>query len=157
MNGLNKPHIYRVKLSSRVKRSLPGWPLLSSTLSLSPSTGLEVRRESGMLENPLSISSDGTTSDSSSDTVSPPGQPEEEEGNRYRSIRTRYLGHVTGYQPFRDQYFLIQSIPADSVPGAMSSLLLGNCSSASLSIHDNPHRGRKWTLVSLGEERNMPI
>ena len=26
-------------------------------------------------------------------------------------IRTRYLGHVTGYQPIRDQYFLIQSIP----------------------------------------------
>eukprot|EP00116_Pleurobrachia_bachei_P016982 sb/3477244/ len=26
-------------------------------------------------------------------------------------IRTRYLGHVTGYQPIRDQYFLIRSIP----------------------------------------------
>eukprot|EP00116_Pleurobrachia_bachei_P015437 sb/3475699/ len=25
-------------------------------------------------------------------------------------IRTRYLGHVTGYQPIRDQYFLIRSI-----------------------------------------------
>eukprot|EP00116_Pleurobrachia_bachei_P016486 sb/3476748/ len=23
-------------------------------------------------------------------------------------IRTRYLGHVTGYQPIRDQYFLIR-------------------------------------------------
>eukprot|EP00116_Pleurobrachia_bachei_P007365 sb/3467627/ len=27
-------------------------------------------------------------------------------------IRTRYLGHVTGYQPIRDQYFLIRSVPA---------------------------------------------
>eukprot|EP00116_Pleurobrachia_bachei_P015588 sb/3475850/ len=27
-------------------------------------------------------------------------------------IRTRYLGHVTGCQPIRDQYFLIRSVPA---------------------------------------------
>ena len=26
-------------------------------------------------------------------------------------IRSRYLGHVTGYRPIRDQYFLIQSVP----------------------------------------------
>eukprot|EP00116_Pleurobrachia_bachei_P016786 sb/3477048/ len=26
-------------------------------------------------------------------------------------IRTSYLGHVTGYQPMRDQYFLIRSVP----------------------------------------------
>ena len=26
-------------------------------------------------------------------------------------IKTRYLGHVTGYQPIRDQYFLIWSVP----------------------------------------------
>eukprot|EP00116_Pleurobrachia_bachei_P008590 sb/3468852/ len=26
-------------------------------------------------------------------------------------IRTRYLGHVSGYQPIRDQYFLIRSVP----------------------------------------------
>eukprot|EP00116_Pleurobrachia_bachei_P013503 sb/3473765/ len=26
-------------------------------------------------------------------------------------IRARYLGHVTGYQPIRDQYFLIRSVP----------------------------------------------
>eukprot|EP00116_Pleurobrachia_bachei_P013550 sb/3473812/ len=31
----------------------------------------------------------------------------------YRSqpIRTQYLGHVTGYQPIRDQYVLIRSVP----------------------------------------------
>eukprot|EP00116_Pleurobrachia_bachei_P018652 sb/3478914/ len=28
-------------------------------------------------------------------------------------IITRYLGHVTGYQPIRDQYFLIWSVRAD--------------------------------------------
>eukprot|EP00116_Pleurobrachia_bachei_P018321 sb/3478583/ len=26
-------------------------------------------------------------------------------------IRSRYLGHVTGYQPIRDHYFLIRSVP----------------------------------------------
>ena len=26
-------------------------------------------------------------------------------------MRTLYLDHVTGYQPIRDQYFLIQSVP----------------------------------------------
>eukprot|EP00116_Pleurobrachia_bachei_P012567 sb/3472829/ len=30
---------------------------------------------------------------------------------RKQSIRSRYLGHVTGYQPIRDQYFLIRSVP----------------------------------------------
>eukprot|EP00116_Pleurobrachia_bachei_P011412 sb/3471674/ len=35
-------------------------------------------------------------------------------GNRPKQlpIRTRYLGHVTSYQPIRDQYFLIRSVPA---------------------------------------------
>eukprot|EP00116_Pleurobrachia_bachei_P008988 sb/3469250/ len=33
-------------------------------------------------------------------------------------IRTRYLGHVTGCQPIRDQYFLIRSVPlANPLPG----------------------------------------
>ena len=27
-----------------------------------------------------------------------------------RPIRTGYLGHVTGYQPIRDQYFLVRSV-----------------------------------------------
>ena len=29
-------------------------------------------------------------------------------------IRTRNLGHVTGYQPIRDQYFLVRSVPGSS-------------------------------------------
>eukprot|EP00116_Pleurobrachia_bachei_P014217 sb/3474479/ len=33
-------------------------------------------------------------------------------------IRTRYLGHMTGYQPIRDQYFVIRSVD----PGRQSSL-----------------------------------
>ena len=28
------------------------------------------------------------------------------------SISARYLGHVTGYQPIRDQYFMVRSFPA---------------------------------------------
>eukprot|EP00116_Pleurobrachia_bachei_P005884 sb/3466146/ len=31
--------------------------------------------------------------------------------DRNRPIRTLYLGHVTGYQPIRDQNFLIRSVP----------------------------------------------
>ena len=31
---------------------------------------------------------------------------------RKQPIRTGHLGHVTGYQPIRDQYFLIRSVPA---------------------------------------------
>eukprot|EP00116_Pleurobrachia_bachei_P010839 sb/3471101/ len=33
-----------------------------------------------------------------------------------KPIRTRYLGHMTGYQPIRDQYFLIRSVPAQYSP-----------------------------------------
>eukprot|EP00116_Pleurobrachia_bachei_P002445 sb/3462707/ len=36
-------------------------------------------------------------------------------------IRTRYLGHVTGYQPTRDQYFLIRSVPAEFLQSSSSS------------------------------------
>eukprot|EP00116_Pleurobrachia_bachei_P016308 sb/3476570/ len=40
-------------------------------------------------------------------------------------IRTCYLGHVTGYHPIRDQYFLIRSVPANrdptSLPGTNTS------------------------------------
>ena len=28
-----------------------------------------------------------------------------------QSIRSRYLDHVTGYQPIRDLYFLVRSVP----------------------------------------------
>ena len=28
-------------------------------------------------------------------------------------IRASYLGHVTGYQPIRDQYFMVRSVPVD--------------------------------------------
>eukprot|EP00116_Pleurobrachia_bachei_P016310 sb/3476572/ len=31
-------------------------------------------------------------------------------------IRTRHLGHVTGYQPFKDQYFLILLVPVANLP-----------------------------------------
>eukprot|EP00116_Pleurobrachia_bachei_P015944 sb/3476206/ len=35
-----------------------------------------------------------------------------------RPIRTRYLGHLTSYQPIRDQYFLIRSVPR-TIPRAV--------------------------------------
>ena len=42
------------------------------------------------------------------------GTPQIQEPTEFRKqpIRTRYLGYVTGYQPIRDQYFLIRSVPA---------------------------------------------
>ena len=36
---------------------------------------------------------------------------QETTGFSKQPIRTRYLGHVTGYQPIREQYFLIRSVP----------------------------------------------
>eukprot|EP00116_Pleurobrachia_bachei_P015562 sb/3475824/ len=55
-------------------------------------------------------------------------------------IKTRYLDHVTGYQPIRDQYFLIRSVPdikhslnADippqppNIPTDLIIILVANC------------------------------
>eukprot|EP00116_Pleurobrachia_bachei_P018397 sb/3478659/ len=39
--------------------------------------------------------------------------------------RTRYLGHVTGYQPIRDQYFLNRSVPAFCVSPVEVSVIYG--------------------------------
>ena len=41
-----------------------------------------------------------------------PAQCQQPTGPRKQPIRTRYLGHVTGYQPVRDLYFLVRSVPA---------------------------------------------
>eukprot|EP00116_Pleurobrachia_bachei_P016585 sb/3476847/ len=41
-----------------------------------------------------------------------------------QSIRTLYLGHVTGDQPIRDHYFLIRSVPVGlhaSYPGSQEA------------------------------------
>eukprot|EP00116_Pleurobrachia_bachei_P017033 sb/3477295/ len=35
-----------------------------------------------------------------------------ETDTRKQPIRTRYLGHLTGYQPIRDQFPLIRPVPA---------------------------------------------
>eukprot|EP00116_Pleurobrachia_bachei_P009602 sb/3469864/ len=43
------------------------------------------------------------------------GRDQEPTETSKQPIRTRYLGHVTGYQPTRGQYFLIRSVPAVSV------------------------------------------
>eukprot|EP00116_Pleurobrachia_bachei_P009990 sb/3470252/ len=39
---------------------------------------------------------------------------QEPTGTSKKPIRTRYLGNVTGYHTFRDQYFLIRSVPVIS-------------------------------------------
>ena len=39
-------------------------------------------------------------------------------------IRARYLGHVTSYQPIRDQYFLIRSVPAAQLYTVLFGLVL---------------------------------
>eukprot|EP00116_Pleurobrachia_bachei_P019042 sb/3479304/ len=39
-------------------------------------------------------------------------QPRLQEYVSKQPIRTRYLGHVTGHQPIRDQYLMIRSVPA---------------------------------------------
>eukprot|EP00116_Pleurobrachia_bachei_P015641 sb/3475903/ len=38
------------------------------------------------------------------------GTHQEPTNTSKQPIRTRYLGHMTGYQPIRDQYFLIRSV-----------------------------------------------
>ena len=38
-------------------------------------------------------------------------QDQETIGFSKQPIRTRYLGHVTGYQPIREQYFLVVVYP----------------------------------------------
>eukprot|EP00116_Pleurobrachia_bachei_P003680 sb/3463942/ len=42
---------------------------------------------------------------------SPNSAKEEPIETSKQPIKTRYLGHVTGYQPIRDEYFLIRSVP----------------------------------------------
>eukprot|EP00116_Pleurobrachia_bachei_P015113 sb/3475375/ len=37
-------------------------------------------------------------------------------------IRNRYLGHETGYQPIRDQYFVLISVPPNASPMLLLSI-----------------------------------
>ena len=56
-----------------------------------------------------------------------------------KPIRTRYLGQVTGYQPIRDQYFLIRSVPAQNTElwshWKVQSLLCNNSSYCTFAGH----------------------
>eukprot|EP00116_Pleurobrachia_bachei_P014512 sb/3474774/ len=49
-------------------------------------------------------------------------------------IRTRYLSHVTGYQPIRDQYFLIQSVSWSLLSGLIHSNILYDHIRTSISL-----------------------
>ena len=51
-------------------------------------------------------------------------------------IRTRYLGHVTGYQPIRHQYFLIRSQTKPTSRQGLSALLYGIIMSSEAVFHD---------------------
>eukprot|EP00116_Pleurobrachia_bachei_P014571 sb/3474833/ len=51
-------------------------------------------------------------------------QPREQIVNTSKQpIRTRYLGHVTGYQPIRDQYYLVDHILEIRVAGLTNNIL----------------------------------
>eukprot|EP00116_Pleurobrachia_bachei_P017387 sb/3477649/ len=52
-------------------------------------------------------------------------------------IRTRYLSHVTSYQPIRDQNFLIRSVPLLSF-GQMSL-----CNTTAQSVYAIPIKGKR--------------
>eukprot|EP00116_Pleurobrachia_bachei_P005074 sb/3465336/ len=47
-------------------------------------------------------------------------------------IRTRYLGHVTGYRPIRNQYFLIRSVPVYILTKKYGFRSMGSCQDRSL-------------------------
>eukprot|EP00116_Pleurobrachia_bachei_P016014 sb/3476276/ len=42
-----------------------------------------------------------------------PEQEPTDTSKRKQPIETRYLDHLTGYQPIRDQYFPIRSVPGE--------------------------------------------
>ena len=66
-------------------------------------------------------------------------------------IRTRNLGHVTGYQPIRDQCFLIRLVPGNSYCGMRSKVLTvtergdSTVESHSPSLRMPRHRGASIT------------
>eukprot|EP00116_Pleurobrachia_bachei_P001048 sb/3461310/ len=69
-------------------------------------------------------------------------------------IRTRYLGHVTGYPPIRDQYFLIRYVPGDNPAYGMYSMYNKNawykCPHPSLHYYPNNYNYKmKIVLVCL--------
>ena len=50
--------------------------------------------------------------------------PQQPTDTSKQPFRTRYLGHVTRYQPIRDHYFPVRSVPASTtyyIPDAMPS------------------------------------
>eukprot|EP00116_Pleurobrachia_bachei_P012483 sb/3472745/ len=74
-------------------------------------------------------------------------------------IRTRYLGHVTGYQPIRDQYFLIRSTTLQCIVLILHSIHTHDLPVHSFTytllvgIEDTSHFSRagtsRWPKVSL--------
>eukprot|EP00116_Pleurobrachia_bachei_P003357 sb/3463619/ len=57
-------------------------------------------------------------------------------------IRTRCLGHVTGYQPFRDQYFLIRSVPVKRFGSIASYIRFANNRIPPCPLHELSERAQ---------------
>eukprot|EP00116_Pleurobrachia_bachei_P012611 sb/3472873/ len=64
-------------------------------------------------------------------------------------IRTRYLGHVTGYQPIKRQYLLIRSVPA---MGDLSKLVPGLRSSFQSITKEGLEGDKSHTKINLRPE-----
>eukprot|EP00116_Pleurobrachia_bachei_P013802 sb/3474064/ len=64
-------------------------------------------------------------------------------------IRTRYLGHVTGYQLIRDQYFLIRSVHVQNIIFPSSSDILPSSSSSFFSSSFLTNTYKNFEIIIL--------
>eukprot|EP00116_Pleurobrachia_bachei_P017070 sb/3477332/ len=70
-------------------------------------------------------------------------------------IRTHYLGHVIGYQPIRDQYFL--HLPSRTATGNIrKTMSLLSSFSSSLNLKESWSSGSPLKLVSLAGRSHLP-
>eukprot|EP00116_Pleurobrachia_bachei_P015668 sb/3475930/ len=77
-------------------------------------------------------------------------------------IRIRYLSHVTGYQPIRDQYFLIRSVPGIIVVLDRNYLVIGHFNMIIMASQFNdypptPHTELLFTSVFCAALSIAPI
>eukprot|EP00116_Pleurobrachia_bachei_P006572 sb/3466834/ len=77
-------------------------------------------------------------------------------------IRTRYLGHVTGYQPIRDQYYLIRSVPDTYIVLEISTHVTGSknertVTQSKLSTHLHFCRRVKSIILSLPPSLSLSL
>ena len=81
---------------------------------------------------------------------------QQETGFSKQPIRTRYLGHVTGFQPIRDQHLLVRSVPnlhllLTSLGWWSGSMLRGTrCLGASTALLLQPSSHLSGVVISEG-------